>query len=476
MFVGRNWFLDDLSALWRKSTSSLVACRGRRRIGKSTLIERFADKTADAFLSFEGLPPRKGMTNRDQLDNFGTSLARQTNRPRHVLENWQDAFFWLNESIEDGKRTVVLLDEISWMGAFDPDFPGHLKNAWDKLFHRHDRLVVVVCGSVSAWIKRNILDNTGFAGRFSRDYILPELPLSVCPAFWGSVADTVSSREMLDMLSVTGGVPRYLEEIDPAISSDENIRRLFFTPQGKLFKEFDDMFAAVFGEAATTKKAILKELAGGPRSGAELSARLGLANTGHFTEHLRALAEGGFIATDAGRNPETGKSARIDRYRLRDNYTRFYLRYVEPRKKEIAIGGYRFTSVEQLPGWDAIMGLAFENLVVNNWTELLPLMGVGNAIVESAAPYRRCSSDIGKGVQIDLLVQTPRTAYAVEIKRKNRIGREVEAEMEQKLKRLKVRKGMSIRPVLVYDGELDPQLSGSGYFAATVDAASLLGR
>ena len=158
MFVGRNDYLDDLAALWRKSTSSLVACRGRRRIGKSTLIERFAENTAEVFLSFEGLPPRKGITNRDQLDNLGMSLARQTNKPRLVLENWHDAFFWLNEAIDDGKKTVILLDEISWMGAYDPDFPGHLKRAWDKLFHRHDHLVVVVCGSVSAWIKKNILD------------------------------------------------------------------------------------------------------------------------------------------------------------------------------------------------------------------------------------------------------------------------------------------------------------------------------
>ena len=85
MFVGRTEIIDDLSALWRKSTSSLVACRGRRRIGKSTLIERFADKTADLFLSLEGLPPRKGMTNRDQLDNFGASLARHSGGLRPSL-------------------------------------------------------------------------------------------------------------------------------------------------------------------------------------------------------------------------------------------------------------------------------------------------------------------------------------------------------------------------------------------------------
>ena len=234
------------------------------------------------------------------------------------------------------------------------------------------------------------------------------------------------------------------------------------------------MFAAVFGDAAKTKKSILKALAAGPKSGAELSAELGLANTGHFAEHLRSLAEGGFITPDNGINPETGRSARIDRYRLRDNYTRFYLRCVEPRKGEIAVGGYRFASVEQIPGWNSIIGLAFENLIVNNWTELLPRIGIGNAIVESAAPFRRVSSDAAKGVQIDLLIQTPRTIYAIEIKRKNKIGQEEEREMEDKIARLKPRKGMSVRPVLVYDGSLDPQLSGSGYFAATIDASALL--
>ena len=281
---------------------------------------------------------------------------------------------------------------------------------------------------------------------------------------------------MFDLLSVTGGVPRYLEEIDPALSAEENIRRLFFTPHGKLFKEFDDMFSSVFGDAATTKKSILAALGAGPKSGAELSKALGLANTGHFTEHLRALAEGGFIAAENGLNPETGKTARIDRYRLKDNYTRFYLRCVEPRKSEIATGGYRFASVGQLPGWDAIIGLAFENLIVNSWQEILPRIGVGNAIVESVAPYRRTSSDSGKGVQIDLLVQTPRTVYVVEIKRRKTIGRDVEAEVEEKVRRLKVRKGISVRPVLVYDGELDPQLSGSGYFSAMLDAAVLIGK
>ena len=471
MFVGRKEYIDDLSALWRKSTSSLVACRGRRRIGKSTLIEQFAEKTADRFFSFEGLPPRKGMTNRDQLANFGALLAQQTNRPRLVFESWHDAFFWLNEFIDDKKRTVVLLDEISWMGAYDPDFPGHLKWAWDKLFHKHDKLVMVICGSVSAWIKRNILDNTGFAGRFSRDYILPELPLSVCPSFWGATAGAVSTREMFDILSVTGGVPRYLEEIDPALSAEENIRRLFFTPQGKLFKEFDDMFSAVFGEAATTKKAILKALAEGPKSGAELSAELGLSNTGHFADHLRSLADGGFIAAGTGLNPETGKSARIDRYRLKDNYTRFYLHYIEPRRQMVEKDLFEFSSLEQLKGLDVMLGLQFENLVLGNLQMLFPMLGLESSLVLSASPYCQRAAVGREGCQIDLLIQTPRMLMVVEIKRRREIGREVIDEVDEKVKRLKYASNLSLRTALVYDGRLSPAVAADRYFDFLIPAS-----
>jgi len=124
------------------------------------------------------------------------------------------------------------------------------------------------------------------------------------------------------------------------------------------------------------------------------------------------------------------------------------------------------------------MGLAFENLVVNNAMELVPFLGIGNATILSAAPFRhvrrgRDGSD--RGCQVDLLIQTPRTAYAVEVKRKARLGREVEVEMEERLSRLPLRKGVSARPVLVYDGELDPVVEGDGFFDAIVPASKLLG-
>lgn len=476
-FVGRTEYLDDLESLWRKRTSSLVACRGRRRIGKSTLFREFARRSAEVYIEIEGLAPVPGMTNDDQLAGFAESLARETSTPIHTFKNWLDAFFWLDQKIDDAKRTVVVLDEISWMGNYDKNFPAVLRKAWERYFHRHEKLILVVCGSVSAWIKHNLLDNTGFAGRFSRDYVLSELKLSDCAAFWGEAAGRVMAREMLDVLSVTGGVPRYLEEIDPGLDANENIRRLCFMKSGVLYTDFDAIFNPLFGEENETKKDILRLLGEGPLAGTEIAARLGLVRNGHLSEILRALCEGGFISDDAGINPETGKPCRLARYRLRDNYTRFYLKYIEPHRREIELGTYRYVSLESLPGWSSILGLQFENLIVNNAMDLLPFLHLGNAIVESVAPYRhvRKGRD-GKpgGCQIDLLVQTARTAYVVEVKRRREIAPSIESEVEQKIRRLPLRAGLSVRPVLVYDGELAPSVEGTGFFDAIIPAARLL--
>ena len=477
-FIGRKEYLEDLESLWRKRSSSVVACRGRRRIGKSTLFREFARRTADSYVEIEGLPPDKNMTNQMQLDNFISALASQTGCSMDAVPDWLHAFQRLEQQIDDTKRTVVLLDEISWMGGYDPVFPGVLRTAWETFLHRHDRLLLVICGSVSAWIKENILGNTGFTGRFSRDYVLPELSLAECAEFWGEAKERVSSREIFDVLSVTGGVPRYLEEIDPGQDANENVRRMCFMPAGELYKDFDAIFNPIFGLDVELKKKILCELVGGPLSAAELERAFELDRNGRVSKSLKALKEGGFVADDPRLNPETGEQSRTSRFRLRDNYTRFYLKYVAPRKMQIEMGSYNFVSLAALPDWNAVMGLQFENLIVNNAMSLLPFLHIGNVIVESAAPYRnmRRGSDAGSGCQIDLLIQTPRTAYVVEVKRRREIGPEVMDEVERKIKRLPLRKGMMPRPVLVYDGELHPAVEASGFFDAVVPAQKLLGK
>lgn len=465
--------------LWRKRTSSIVACRGRRRIGKSTLFREFARRSADLYIEIEGLAPQqeKLPTVQDQLDHFIEVLSELTGCDSSKVDNWFAAFSRLEKQIDDTKKTVIMLDEISWMAGDDANFPGKLRTAWETLFHRHEHLILVVCGSVSSWIRKNILGNTGFTGRFSRDYVLQELTLAECAEFWGAARDRLEPREILDVLSVTGGVPRYLEEVDPGLSADENIRRMCFLRSGELYKDFDAIFDPIWGEGAVVKRKILEALAEAPMTAGDLAKAVGYAYNGRFIMLMKELVEGGFADDDPGKNPETGKPVGVARYRLRDNYTRFFLKYIAPHKQEIEHGSYTFTSIDSLPGWNAIMGLQFENLIVNNFMQLIRHLGIGNAIVESAAPYRNLKRR-GKGgvcgCQVDLLIQTARTAYVIEVKRKRFIDDDIIAEVDEKVRRMPLRRGLSARPVLVYDGKLQPSVEGTGYFDAIINARQLL--
>ena len=463
MFVGREYYLERLDALWRKSVSSLVVITGRRRIGKSTLVETFAARTGCRFIEIEGLAPDKDMTNKKQIENFCACLAKATGSPEAKADNWPKAFDALEAALGGRGKTIVFLDEISWMGGYDTSFAAYLKNAWDMQFSRHPRVILVLAGSVSAWIQENILQSKAFVGRVSLDVTLPELPLPSCRAFWGRKAERTALRDIIDVLSVTGGVPKYLQEIDPSLPADENIRQLCFTPEGYLFKDFDVLFGDVFG-AAAAKRRILLALADGPLSISEMSKRFGREPGGNLSADLRDLMAAGFVASSAGKNPETGSDVREVRYRLRDNYARFYLRFIAPKAEAIREGLFQFATLDRLPGWDSIMGLQFENLVLNNLKPLCSFIGLGGRLVTSAAPYVRRSGKTTSGVQVDLLIQTPKSAYVVEIKRRMRISAAVENEVQEKVERLRVPRGVSVRTVLVYDGVLAPEVEENGYF------------
>lgn len=474
-FYGRDEELESLRLLLSKTTASIVACRGRRRIGKSTLIEEFVRRNRLRFIRIDGLPPRPRQTNRDQLVNFALRLAKATNYSGDVPKNWVEAFKALDGEITDEAWTVVLLDEVSWMGRYDPDFAGHLKSAWDDDFRQHDKLILVVCGSVSTWIRRNLLENSGFGGRFSRDIVLSELPLRLCTRFWGERRTRLAPRELLDVLAVTGGVPRYLEEIDASLSADENIRRLCFHADGPLFKDFPATFTDVLGDEAKMKGEILRMLSERAMTCSEVANRLGQERGGGLSRILDDLCEAGFLASDCGLNPETGRPARQGRYRLRDNYTRFFLRYVEPNLEKIRKGQYQFISLEMLPGWDSVLGLAFESLVVNHALELLPLLHLSGVPITSMAPFAKQGGKTGEGVQVDLMIQTRRSIYLVEVKRRREIGEEVESEMVHKRSCLKISEDKTVRYGLVYDGVLAEVVRGNAFFDAVISTRDLLG-
>ena len=472
LFVGREKEQEEFQQLLRKKNASLVVCEGRRRIGKSTFV-RECGKDADHFLSFEGLPPRPNIGSKEQLGAFAQRLAEQTKAPRVGLANWPQAFQLLAGFLPPAGRTVLLLDEISWMAMGEPDFAGHLKVAWDNQFSLRERLMLVLCGSVTSWIQENILNQTGFVGRCSWQFRLPPLALPACNRFWRGKA--VSAAEKLKILSVTGGVPRYLEEIDPAQTAEQNIQRLCFHPGGLLFREFNQVFHDIFSRRAATYRQVATALAGGPKTVSEISAALGLGRGGTLSAIADDLAAAGFVSREASFDPLTGRTLpRVVRYRLADNYLRFYLRCVEPVREAVEKGLFKWTPLESLPGWDSLMGLQFENLVLGSLANVFGKIGLANVPILNAGPHCRRSTRREKGCQVDLLIRTRQSLYVFEVKFRRQIDKTILSEVRQKVERLKAPRSLSMRTGLIFQGELHPEIEPSDYFDFLIPFENLL--
>ena len=162
------------------------------------------------------------------------------------------------------------------MAEYDVNFASTLKIAWDNFLKSHDRLIFVVCGSVSMWIKENIIESKAFLGRRSLDLVVPELPLRECVRFWGERLDRTPSGDIVDFISVTGGVPKYLEELNPSLSANENIRRLAFEPNAVLRMDFDEMFTDVIRRQPKFAGRALRALMDGPKTISEIASKLGV--------------------------------------------------------------------------------------------------------------------------------------------------------------------------------------------------------
>ncbi len=471
-FIGREEELEQLNQLFKKKSASLVVIRGRRRIGKSRLIKEFL-KGKNSWL-FSGLPPTKDSTKQSQTEEFAKQMARNLGMPKLRTDDWGELFWYLGKQAEKGK-IVIVLDEISWMGSEDIDFLGHLKNAWDLYFSNNQDLVLILCGSVSSWIEENILSSTGFLGRVSVDKILEELPLAKCQDFWKSQKTRVSAYEKFKVLAVTGGVPKYLEEIISEESAEQNIQRLCFMPEGLLFREYKQIFSDLFSKKAPTYTRIIEVLSEGALEFGEICNALKLEPSGVMSGYLHDLVLAGFVSTDCTWNIKSKTMSRLRKFRLKDNYMRFYLKYIEPNRDKISKKLFQPSLISVLPSWETIMGFQFENLVLSNLNGLLKKMCINSNDVVMMGPFFQRQTKRQKGCQIDLLIQTRfHTLYLCEIKFfASEVKKRILEEVEQKIERLFFPRGYSIRPVLVHVNGVSQSVLESDFFTQIIDFSEL---
>jgi hypothetical protein len=269
-------------------------------------------------------------------------------------------------------------------------------------FKKNPKLILIICGSALAWIEKNILSSTGFMRRVSYTLTLEELPLSDCNHFWKGSGSQFSAYDKFKILSITGGIPRYLEEIQAQVSSEENIRNICFKKGGVLVNEFNNIFSDLFGKRSEKYKQIVKCLVQGSLEYGEICEKLLVEKSGLISEYLNDLVMSGLISRDNTWDPKTGiMSPLLFKYRLTDNYLRFYLKYIESKLSEIERNVYQIKTLSSLPGWATIMGLQFENLVLNNRYFIYDQLWISPDEIVTENPFFQHKTTRRRGSQID---------------------------------------------------------------------------
>lgn len=468
-FIGREVELGELGALLNLKQASLCVIKGRRRIGKSRLLSEFAKYFENAYI-FSGLAPEKNITAQDQRDEFVRQLKTEVNLRGIKADDWGDLFWHLSQHIQKGS-VLIILDEITWMGDKDPTFLAKLKNAWDLYFSKNSQLVLAISGSLSAWIDKNILSSTGYLGRISLEMDLEELPLEDCIKFWGDAGQGICTFEKLKVLAVTGGVPRYLENINPHQSAEENIRRLCFVKNGIFSHEFKKVFSDLYDNRSAIYEDIVRCLADGIADQESITEKINLQRGGKLSMYLEDLTRSGFISRDHTWLIKSGKYSKLSKYRLKDNYSRFYLKYIQPNIININMGNYQNTSMNDLPAWHSIMALQIENLILSNRHLIKKALNITNSDIICDNPYFQRKTTRQQGCQIDYMIQTRfNTLFICEIKySKNEITTKVIDEVKEKIKRLRIPKHFSYRPVLIHANTVSHAVTESNFFTQLID-------
>jgi hypothetical protein len=241
-----------------------------------------------------------------------------------------------------------------------------------------------------------------------------------------------------------------------------------------LFKEYNEIFYDSFGRRAPAYQNIIEKLSTGFFGIDEISEHLGWKRGGRVSDYLEDLCRSGFVSRCVSKAPGIKTSPKNVRFRLSDNYLRFYVKYIRPVELQIEQGLYRFLDLESLPGWETIMGFQFENLVLNNIQSVCESIGVSMSTLKNAGPYFQKKTQKRPGCQIDLLIETRYTLYICEIKFRKKIEKSVISNVSKKIQYLVFPKRFTVRPILIYAGELGPGIKDSDFFSGIISFDQLL--
>ena len=388
--IGRDYEEKELERCMNSDRSEFVLVGGRRRVGKTYLIENFFDrKYAFSFVGGHNLPQEI------QLRNFKKALIKYGKlQIEPVIENWFDAFDALELilSKSKNKKKVVFIDEMPWIDNAKSMFVNALENFWNAFANRRDDIVFVASGSATSWMNDKIINNQGgLHNRITLQLFLKPFSLKETEEYLKNRNFSWDRYQIVQSYMITGGVPYYLSLLENSLSLAQNVDNLFFKERGKLKNEFDELYPALFKNASnyiSVVRTLYDKKSGLTRDEILKATKI---EGGTLTKILKNLELCDFIKSIS----HYGRNTKNCVYRLTDFYTLFYFRFLENKH---SIDENFWTHSLNSPSINAWQGITFETVCIMHIKQIKEALKI-SGIATEISTWRNEKS------QIDLIIK-----------------------------------------------------------------------
>lgn len=398
--IGRQREQQMLAEYCESGKAELIAVYGRRRVGKTFLVRRFFHDDFDFYFTGSFETPRT-----IQLKLFKGELERYSGQKRKKPADWFEAFEQLRDYLSSLQkdRIVVFLDELPWMDTPKSNFLQAFSYFWNSWASTQPKIKLVVCGSATTWMLSKLIgDKGGMHGRVNRQIYLRPFNLAETEAFLQQKGIIWNRYQITETYMTMGGIPYYIDMLEPSLPFNENIDNLFFVEGAALRTEYNFIFRSLFKDSQIYRaivEALSKKSIGMTQN--DIAEAIHSEQNGTLSDALTNLCKCDFLRTYRA----FGKKQKEQMYQLVDLYSLFYLKFVEPTGSQDEHFWSNMQDTGERRSWE---GYAFEQVCLHHIPQIKDKLRIGGILSEACSwqcrPYVDEEGNKHKGAQIDLLI------------------------------------------------------------------------
>lgn len=336
-FVAREMELDLLDNLHSRTGAQFLIVYGRRRIGKTRLLNYWAEKLSGRYLYWGATQTSRV----NQLRRFSQALWEFMNpeakaEPEFSYVSWDAAFVEAGRLARE-ERLVLILDEFTYVMQADPEVPSILQHAWDHHL-KESNLFLVLSGSLVGIIQRAVLDyQAPLYGRATARLKVQPMPFS-------ALVDMLPNYEAdrrVAVYAITGGIPAYIEQFDDRLNILQNLQERIVSPTNVMLTDAPFLLHEQLDEPRNYMS-VIETIAAGYHSLSDVARMSGISRS-NIGKYLSVLNELGYVERQVPATVRRPSQSRQGRYVIIDPYLRFYFRFLAPNLSSIERGRTRQT-------------------------------------------------------------------------------------------------------------------------------------